>query len=250
MPRDFTPQELAAWVALQPPKLPCGRPPTAEQIAQRRRLKAREKEFVGQLCVAVGAGEVAEVDPRHLRRRLQQAAVAHRQSQRKVAQQEQGARVAQPEPEAEAAGLSIGSRKHAKWAAVFAAAEELHSAVQTLATRVLEVHPADWFAAYVLLCLTEVFPGGFIGGKIELEVVGDAAAFPCSQVRWRAPGCVAGASAGEVGTEGDLHRNISSGSGGGAYTLLLRDVGGLSLAARDLTKVGGEGTPVLDVLRE
>lgn len=128
------------------------------------------------------------------------------------------------------------------------------------------IHPADWVAAYLLLCLSHIFPGGFLGGKLSVELIGDPSAFPSSQV-WvdvkkipdgdqtvAAAAAEAGGSAethdlGHMrGEEAAVELRLDTDPQRTPPILLLREVEGLQLVERDLKKLGDRDT-VLDVLR-
>ena len=126
------------------------------------------------------------------------------------------------------------------------------------------IHPADWVAAYLLLCLSAIFPGGFLGGKLSVELVGEPSAFPSSQVwvddssqEWgQAVGAAAEeeeeGSAEEEGMRGEeaaVELRLDIDPQRTPPNLLLREVEGLQLVERDLKKLGGRDTAVLDVLR-
>jgi hypothetical protein len=123
------------------------------------------------------------------------------------------------------------------------------------------IHPADWMAAYVLLCLSHIFPDGFLGGKLSVPLVGEPSAFPSSQV-WANDDHVENTAAAEKEspetpvpatmtgeqTPGTTELRIDIDPRRTPPDLLLSDVGGLHLAERDLKKLGDKDT-VLDVLR-
>ena len=121
----------------------------------------------------------------------------------------------------------VGSRKQAKWAQVFAESAGLHEALACLRGQVFSMHPADWTAGYILLCLSYAFPKGFVGGKLSVELVGDPCAFPTSQV-W---------------ADGQKRDAITR------PKLTLDQISGLKLTPCDVKRVGGMATPALQVLQ-
>lgn len=164
------------------------------------------------------------------------------------------------------------------WAAALRESPALHDAIALLRTRMARIHPADWVGAYVLLCLSHIFPDGFLGGKLSSarlallplplisahktdrfacravkSLVGDPRAFPSSQVWVDAKHqegektaadtdekCSPGNATVELRLDTDPQRTPPN--------LLLRDVAGLQLVERDRKKLGERDT-VLDLLR-
>eukprot|EP00928_Gymnodinium_smaydae_P035759 TRINITY_DN25109_c0_g1_i1.p1 TRINITY_DN25109_c0_g1~~TRINITY_DN25109_c0_g1_i1.p1 ORF type:complete len:426 (+),score=51.74 TRINITY_DN25109_c0_g1_i1:44-1279(+) len=135
------------------------------------------------------------------------------------------------------ANPSIGSRKHAKWAKVFARSNELHEAVASLRQMIFTLHPSEWVASYLLLCLSHVFPKGFIGGKLAIDVKGSAESFPSSQV-W--------AKNDSESESVECKVNVPTVADG---QLKLSEVHGLVLAPSDVKKIGGTSVSVLHVFR-
>lgn len=135
----------------------------------------------------------------------------------------------------------MAPHKQATWASALSSAE-LFEAVSALRGQILDVHPADWTAAYVLLCLSHVFPQGFIGGRLTIPVPDrEPKAFPSSQVDTSAKPSASALDAESV--------DIDSGKTP-ASQLLLRDVAGLHLVQRDvdrISSIGGLDCPVVRV---
>jgi hypothetical protein len=126
---------------------------------------------------------------------------------------------------------STGSRKLCKWARALASSD-LGRCVALLEQRLPEVHPADWVAAYILLCLSCVFPAGCIGGRRGHSVQEeDGARHPRTAQMICAHG------------EGRRHCHPSAVAG----ALRCADVCGLVLSDRDIQRLGGIDHAVVDV---
>lgn len=169
------------------------------------------------------------------------------------------------------------------WAAALRESPALHDAIALLRPRVATMHPADWVGAYLLLCLSHIFPDGFLGGRLSgacgalpplpltsayktdrsvlvrrtvEPLVGDPRAFPPSQVwvdarRQEEGEQTAADTAADVkrspgNTTAELRLDIDPQRT--PPNLLLRDVAGLQLVERDRKKLGERDT-VLDLLR-
>lgn len=125
-----------------------------------------------------------------------------------------------------------GSRKLARWTEALAC-PHLSRCVAQLERRLPDVHPADWVAAYVLLCLARIFPAGCVGGRRTNAAQNEDLAvwrdYPETLV------CLA---------EGPRRYTKPLSAAG---TLRCADVDGLVLSERDLQKLGGIQVPVVDV---
>lgn len=136
---------------------------------------------------------------------------------------------------------STGSRKLAKWASELSTLE-LTKKISLLENRLLQLHPADFCAAYLMLCFSHIFPQSFIGGKRtsnsvtpqQEQAARPAAAFP--------PTLVALPGTGSRGEPCSYQPARVLGS-----TLLCSDIEGLRLSARDASKIGGLEVPVLHI---
>jgi len=117
--------------------------------------------------------------------------------------------------------------KQAQWGELLDS-DELHAAILSLLGKLQSaaLHPADFAAAYILLCMQCIFPHGFIGGKNSCKLV-EAYAYPSSQVE---SGC------------GSVHTNFM------VANLQLSDVEGLTLTPRDSARLGSS-CGVVDVFR-
>lgn len=135
----------------------------------------------------------------------------------------------------------MAPHKQATWASALGSAD-LFEAVSALRKQILNVHPADWTAAYVLLCLNHVFPQGFIGGRLAIPCPDrEPKAFPSTQVDTSAKPGASGLHAESV--------DVDSGTIP-ASQLLVRDVAGLHLVQRDIdriSRIGGLDCPVVRV---
>ena len=150
---------------------------------------------------------------------------------------------------------SAGSRKQAQWVEPLSS-QDLARKVAALEARIIDLHPADWVAAYLLLCMSHVFPAACLGGKRRYSGRPGSDGDVDTGICIKYPSSLIALPGTSVPSCGERARYVTPSLPAGS--LYYSDVEGLSLSRRDVKKIeeigscGGEedqGVSVLEIFK-